>query len=235
VDSHRLPANRRDPQMGQIRVLIVDQSPLVRDQVRLACEDSPDLLVVAEAEDATGAIEACRDLRPNVMVFDPFMGGTEGLQLVRRLRAEGMPIRSLAITNRSDPAWLFEAWRLDVGGVVPKTPLPRDLAQAIQTVAREGRLFPEGTGLRVLSHLGDLVRQARERSRVVGELSNRQIEVLRLLGGGLTTRQMASRLGISERTVEAHVSKLYGKLGVRTRVEAVGRGISLGLIDIGSE
>jgi len=217
---------------GVVRVVIVDRSPLVRDVVRLACANTIDLDVVAEADDSDRGLEMCRRLHPDVLVFDPSVDGYGGLEFVRSLSADPNPPRILAIVDSPGPAWLLEAMRLGVSGVVTRTPLPRDLEAVLRTIGRGGYLASSSLRDSVLPHLDSLIRQSRERARVVAALSNRQVQVLRLLGLGLTTRQVASRLGISERTAEAHSSRLYGRLGVRTRMEAVRRGLELGLIDL---
>jgi DNA-binding NarL/FixJ family response regulator len=225
-------ADGPDSSAVPVRVVIVERSPLIRDLARMACEGTSNIRVVAEAEDAEQGLQACRDLLPDVVVFDPFIGGGDGLAFLRRLREARIPVRCLAITHRSDAGWVFEGRRLDMAGVVHQTKLPRDLAAAIRSVAGGGHFFPGELDRGVLSHLGALIRRTRERSRLVATLSDRQLEVLRLLAEGLTTRQIASRLGIAERTAEAHASVLYKKLGVRSRMEAVGRAIALGLVEL---
>ncbi len=94
-------------------------------------------------------------------------------------------------------------------------------------------MFTEEQDRAAIAELGRMARQARQVSGVVANLTPRELEVLRLLGHGLTMKQVASRLGLSPRTVESHIAKLYRKLGVRTRVQAVARGAALGLIDLG--
>jgi len=215
-----------------IRVVIVDRSPLVRDVVRLACANTIDLTVVAEAEDSDHGLEMCRKLSPDVLVLDPSIDDHGGLEFVRSLAGDPDPPRILAIVNSPRPAWLLKAMGLGVACVVSRTPLPRDLEAILRSIARGGHLNSPSLREGALSHLDALIRQSRERARVVAALSNRQVQVLKLLGLGLTTRQVASRLGISERTAEAHTSRLYGRLGVRTRMEAVRRGFELGLIEL---
>jgi DNA-binding NarL/FixJ family response regulator len=213
-----------------VRVLIVVGSPLISDLVRMACANTSDLRVVAEAEHSDRGLELCRELSPEVIVFDPSIDEHGGLKFVRSLgHGPGVP-RLLAIVDDPKPAWLLEAMELGVGGVVPRTPLPRDLTAVLRSIAQGGHLISPELHVSVLSHLDSRIRQTRERSRVVAALSNRQLEVLGLLGQGLTTRQVALRLRISERTAEAHISQLYDRLGVRTRMEAVRRGLELGLI-----
>jgi DNA-binding NarL/FixJ family response regulator len=122
--------------------------------------------------------------------------------------------------------------RAGVDGYLEKSSGVRSIADVLERVARGERVFTEEQERAALGQLGELVRVAREASDVAGSLTPRETEILQYVSYGFTMRQVANRLGLSPRTVEAHVAKLYRKLGVSNRVQAVSRAVSLGLIDL---
>ena len=216
------------------RVLIVEDHPVLRGVIRLACEHEPRLEVAAEVEDGESALEACFRLRPDVVVLDLSLPGQiQGLDLARRVRAEELPIRILVLTGRTDERSLFEAVAAGVDGYLEKTAGVRFIADALSRVARGERVFTPEQERGALAELGRRARQAREVADVRASLTARELEILEYVSLGLTVRQVATRLGLSPRTVETHIAKLYRKLGVRNRVQALSRAASLGLVDLG--
>jgi two-component system, NarL family, response regulator DevR len=211
-------------------VLIVDRHPVVRGVVRTACEHSPLLTMVGEAADAEEALEQARLRRPDVVVLDP--DGAGGFELARTLREAVPGVRVLVLTARADGDTVLRGMRAGVDGVVSKGAGVREIAVAIETVALGGRVFDTKQQEAALAQLGRMARLARLTSARDATLTTRESAVLDLLAEGLTIRQSATRLHVSPRTVESHVTKLYRKLGVRTRVQALGRAASLGLIDV---
>jgi DNA-binding NarL/FixJ family response regulator len=218
--------------MAPIRVLIVENHPVLRGVVRLACEASPSLEVVGEEEDGAAAIETCLSLEPDVLVLDLNLPGIDGLEVVRRLRSAGSEAKILVLTDRTDEQAVFESIRAGVDGYLEKTTGVRVIADALARVAAGERLFTKEQQRVALDGLGRLARQARESSSLRLSITPRELEILEYASYGLTMKQIASRLGLSPRTVETHLAKLYKKLGVRNRVEAVSRASALGLIDL---
>ena len=153
-----------------------------------------------------------------------------------------MPIRGLndrqlvdivvVLTDRTDGASVMEALRAGVEGYLVKSSALPTVGKQIQRVLGGERVISPEVQRIAVSELGAFARMAREGSEVRASLTPREHEVLMLLSRGLTMRQMATRLGISPRTVETHVAKLYRKLDVRTRIQAVSRAVSLGLIEL---
>jgi DNA-binding NarL/FixJ family response regulator len=225
TDSERGDVARIAP----IRVLIVDEHPVVRGVVRTACESSSSLEVLGEAADSAGAFALSRDAPPDVVVLDP--SGTDGFELTRSLR-RGLPdSRLLVLTSRTDGETVLRCLRLGVAGVVSKAAGVHSIGTAIAAVARGEQVLPEELSAGAVAELGRLARTARQRSSIP-TLTARELEVLRHLASGLTVGQTSTRIGVSPSTVESHVTKLYRKLGVRTRVQAIARAASLGLIDL---
>jgi DNA-binding NarL/FixJ family response regulator len=216
------------------RVLVVEDHAVIRGVIRLACEHAYGLEVVGEVETGEAALERCRADGPDVMVLDLALPGPlQGLEVARTLRAEGNPVRILVLTGSTDDQTLFESTRAGIDGYLQKTVGVRFIADALRRVARGERVFSRDQERAMLSELGRLARQTRKVSGAQSTLTERELEILEYVAVGLTVKQVASRLGLSPRTVETHLAKLYRKLGVRNRVQALARAASLGLIDLG--
>jgi DNA-binding NarL/FixJ family response regulator len=214
------------------RLLIVDDHPTVRDMIRLGCEDKPGLEVIGEASNGREALEACRADPPDVVVLDLILPGLDGFEVIRRLRSEGSKAKFLVLTNRDDRNAIFEAFRLGVDGFLEKTAPLDEIIGAIETVAGGHPAFRKEHERAAHRHLAEMARKARRRAKAASALTRREREVLELIAEGLTTRQMASRLKLSERTIETHIANLYGKLEVNSRVQAIHRAAGLGLVDL---
>ena len=221
--------------MSGTRVLIVEDHPIVRAVVRMACEASPTLEVVGEA-DGRNAVEECARLSPDVVVLDPPVPGARAIEIVDELRAGDARPRILVLTEGAPGPSALSWVRSRVDGLLPKASGVRTIARAIETIAEGGRVLAEDQQREAVHELGELVRMARRGSAPEAgdraSLTPRELEVLRLLADGRTIRQTASAIGISPRTVESHVTKLHRKLGVRTRMQAIARAVSLGYIHI---
>ena len=223
-------ARRRQPVLR--RVVVVDDHPVLRGVVRLACNASPTLEAVGEAEDGRTALELCRRLKPDLLVLDLLLPEMGGLEVARVVREEGLPIRILALSGRTDGKVVLECMRLDVEGFVRKTAGVQAISEAMELVAAGGRVYSADEEREAVAELGRVARHVHDADGVASALTPRETEILQMLGHGLTMRQVGNRLGISPRTVETHIAKLYRKLDVRTRVQAVARAAALGLIDL---
>ena len=216
------------------RVLVVEDHAVIRGVIKLACEHAFGLEVIGEVETGEAALERCRADGPDVIVLDVALPGhLQGLDVARTLRAEGNPVRILVLTGSADDQTLFESTRVGIDGYLQKTVGVRFIADALRRVARGERVFSRDQERAMLAELGRLARQTREASGAQANLTEREFEILEYVAVGLTVKQVASRLGLSPRTVETHLAKLYRKLGVRNRVQALSRAASLGLIDLG--
>lgn len=218
---------------GPIRVLIVDDLPVLRGVIRQACEAAPGLEVVGEGGEGDDLVETCRRLDADVLVLSLGLGDLDRLEAVRRLR-ESSPTKVLVLTGRTDDQAVFECIRAGAHGYLGRTAGIQLIRGAIEAVAAGGRVFTPEQERGAIVALGRLTRHAREASDVTGSLTRRELEILRFLARGFSMKQVALRLGVSPRTVESHITKLYRKLGARTRVQALSRAASLGLVDLGS-
>ena len=218
---------------SNVRVLIVEDHPVLRGVVRLACEHTPGLALAGEVGNGEEAVEACRTLRPDVMVLDLSLPGPlQGLDVARIVHAEGTVGRILVLTGRTDDQAVFDAIRAGADGYLEKTAGVRFIADALLRVGAGERVFTPAQEQVAVTELGRLARQARESSGVRATLTERELQILELVSRGLTVKQVASRIGLSPRTVETHIAKLYRKLGVRNRVQAVSRAAALGLVEL---
>jgi DNA-binding NarL/FixJ family response regulator len=229
--AHATSPDRHQP----ISVVVADDYPAIREIVRLACETRPNIEVIGEAGEGNQALQLCLDLEPDVVLLDIMMPGLNGLEVARRLREQGTRTRILVLSVRDDQEALFEAMRLGVDGYLDKTIPEERIVSSIEAVAAGGAVFSGDQERRAFTQLGNLIRRAQEQASAQVELTQREREVLTLISQGLTTHQMASRMKVSNRTIESHISKLYRKLNVRTRVQAVVRAAALGLLDLGGE
>jgi DNA-binding NarL/FixJ family response regulator len=216
-----------------IRVAIAGGHPAVRGVVRLSCEATDGLMVAGETEDAAAAADLCELASADVVVLDGGARGIEGLAGLRDLRTRRLHVPVLFLVDQAEGPVILEALRLGVSGFLSKADDLRSCGPATLRVASGERLVSDDYEAAAVAALGGFAQRAREGSAVEARLTERELQILRLVSEGLTLQQAGTRLGISPRTVETHVAKLYRKLGVRTRVQAVSRASQLGLLGPG--
>jgi DNA-binding NarL/FixJ family response regulator len=214
------------------RVLVVGSHPVIRGVVRLACASIEDVELVAEVDSAAAAPVAVATHAPDLVVLD--LDEKEGfdLELLRALRTAAFSGDVVVLSDRGDGAGVLEAMRLGARGYLTKAEGLRNVGDTIKRVLAGEQVLDATLEQAAVMELGRFARQAREGSEVDATLTHREREILALLSEGLTMQQIGRRLKISPRTVETHVAKLYRKLSVRTRVQAVARAASLGLIEL---
>jgi DNA-binding NarL/FixJ family response regulator len=213
-----------------VRAVVVAAHRTVRGVIELACREAG-VTVVDMVETAAAATEACRSSEPELLVLDLELPDADGFQVLTDL-GDDRPRSVLVLADRADGDLVLRALRLGARGYVTKAEGLRDLAATIRRVVAGERVMTPALEKDAMGALGRLAKRAREGADVEAGLTARERQVLELLGRGFTIGQIASRLGISPRTVETHVAKLYRKLGVRTRVQAISRAATLGLVDL---
>ncbi|GAA4887442.1 response regulator [Streptomonospora salina] len=206
-----------------VRVLIVDDHPVVRDGIRGMFAGDPGFETVGEAGDGARAVELARSLEPDVVLMDLRMPGTGGVDAISELARLGLGARVLVLTTYASDSDVGPAIEAGATGYLLKDTSPDELMRAVRLAAR---------GETVLSPLVASRLVGRVREPAV-PLSDRESEILRLIAGGFTNREAAARLFISEATVKTHVLHIYGKLGVNDRAAAVAAGFRRGLLDPG--
>jgi DNA-binding NarL/FixJ family response regulator len=225
----RKPVKRGEAVPRAVRVVIIDDHPMIRAMLRLSIEERPGLEVVGESTDGAEGLELCRALDPDVVVLDLALPRMHGFDVVRTLRQEGSGARILILTGSDESGAILESVRLGVDGYIEKSLPPEEIASAVETVAGGVRAYGPHEQRMARIQLLEKARGARRTAEAAAALTPRERQVLGLIATGSTNRQLASRLGISEFTVEAHIANVYAKLGVRGRVEAAQRATELGL------
>jgi DNA-binding NarL/FixJ family response regulator len=212
-------------------VLLADDDRLTRTGLRLIIESDPDITVVGEAADGQEAVHLARALRPDVVVMDIRMPGVDGLQATRRIveEAEECP-RVLILTTFELDEYVFGALRAGASGFLLKRSSPEVLIEGIKVVAAgEGLLSPSVTR-RLIEEFASQAGPYASPATPLEPLTEREREVLALVGAGLSNQEMAARLFISEATVKTHVKRILMKLGLRDRVQAVVLAYETGLV-----
>lgn len=213
-----------------VRIVIADDHPMLRQAVALAVAADDGIEVVGEAADGEQALEICRAVKPDVLVLDLMLPKLDGFEVARRLHAEDAQTRILILTARDDSRALLDSMKAQVDGFLDKSTALETIVDLIREVASGMKVFSDEDRRRAAAEFGRFVRHARASSQMAHVMTDREREVLKLMVGGLTTRQMATRLDVSQRTIESHIKNLYRKLDVRSRVQAVARGKELDLL-----
>lgn len=215
-----------------IRVLVADDEAMVRAGFRMILEAEPDIEVVGEAEDGEQALTAVRATRPDVAVIDVRMPRLDGVAATRRLIAElESPPHVLIVTTFDDDEHLYDALHAGAGGFLLKNAPPEQLVEAVRTLAAGDGLLSPAVTRRVIQEFAR--RSPASESpppAAVGDLTARELEVLRLIARGLSNVEIADRLVITPGTAKTHVGRILMKLGLRDRVQAVVLAYETGLV-----
>lgn len=214
-----------------IRVLLADDQALVRAGFRALLEAEPDLEVVGEAGDGAQAVRLAGQTRPDLILMDIRMPGTDGLEATRRIAADPAlaSTRIVILTTFELDEYVFEALRSGAAGFLVKDTEPVDLVRAVRAVAAGDALLSPGVTRRVIEQFA--VRAASPRPpRQLAELTDREREVTALVGAGLSNDEIAQRLVVSRATAKTHVSRAMGKLGARDRAQLVVFAYEAGLV-----
>jgi DNA-binding NarL/FixJ family response regulator len=217
-----------------IRVVVADDQTLVRDGFRSIIEHEADLEVVGEAADGLEAVERARALRPHVVLMDIRMPRLDGLEATRRLLADPEPPRVLILTTFDLDEYVYEALTLGASGFLLKDVRSGELNEAIRTVAAGERLLAPAITCRLIEQY---VRRPAPGTLPpeLEELTERELDVLRLLARGLSNAEIADRLYLGTSTVKSHVNRILSKLGRRDRVQAVVLAYESGLVEPGAD
>jgi DNA-binding NarL/FixJ family response regulator len=217
-----------------IRVVVADDQALVRGGFRLMLEQQPDIEVCGEAADGAQAVALVRERRPDVVLMDIRMPGTDGLEATRRILDGGVAAttRVLVLTTFDLDEYVVAALRAGASGYLLKDVDPSDLVSAIRAVAAGDAALGPTVVARLIDEYVRVSRAGTEAPRL-STLSAREREVLALLAEGLTNREIADRIVVSPATVKTHVASVLAKLDLRDRVQAVILAYESGLVRLG--
>jgi len=216
-----------------IRVLIADDQALVRGGFHSILAGQGDIEVVGEAEDGRQTVDAVEQLRPDVVLMDIRMPGVDGIEATRRIVTRGLPTRVLVLTTFDVDEYVYEAMKAGASGFLLKTAPPRQLAEAVRTIAAGDALLAPSVTRRLVEQFvrrpppGTVVPPGLE------ELTERELDVFKLLARALSNAEIAEQLVVSEATVKSHVNRLLGKLNLRDRTQAIVFAYETGLVQPG--
>ena len=224
----------------RVRLLIADDHTLVREGMRTMLTSEPNLEVIGEAENGREALEMCRKLCPDLVLMDVRMPEMDGLAATKEIKGECPETSVLIITTHESPEYLMDAIRAGAAGYVLKDSTKQQLLNAVQRVISGDSPLNQELAMRLLQRLADEKRQStepllesvrkRQEETLVEPLTDREIEVLRLLALGKTNRQAAQELLVSLSTIKTYIQRVIAKLGVSDRTQAAVRAAELGLL-----
>lgn len=205
---------------GLIRILTVDDHPLLREGIAVLVKSEADMALVAEASNGEEAIEQFRLHRPDVTLMDLQMPNLNGTEAISRIRNEFPNAKIIVLSTYSGDVQVLRAIKAGARGYILKGHVGRELLEAIRSVHAGHKRIPPEIAAELADHAGD------------DALSSREMDVLRLISSGNSNKQIADKLSIGETTVKSHITNILSKLGANDRAHAVTIGLQRGIIDL---
>lgn len=207
-------------QSKAIRILVVDDHPVVRQGIVGMLEEAPDLLVVGQARNGQEAIEVFQQQQPDITLMDLRMPEIDGVAAITAICAEAVHARIIVLTTYDGDEDIYRGLRAGAKGYLLKDSEPEELLSAIRIVHKGQQYIPPIVGAKLAERMG------------TPELSDRETEVLQLLAQGKTTHEVSTILHITERTVNFHINNILSKLGVADRTQAVIIALRRGIVNL---
>jgi DNA-binding NarL/FixJ family response regulator len=222
----------------QLRIIVADDHQVVRTGFAALLDTQPDFAVLGTASDGAEAVRMSRALRPDIVLMDVRMPGTDGIEATRQLTGGADSPRVIILTTFDLDEYVFDALRAGASGFLLKDVTAERLFDAVRVVAAGEALLAPTVTRRLISEFAKLRPKANDHldspAAAVGDLTPRETEVLRLLAEGLSNPEIAARLVVTEETVKTHVSRVLHKLGLRDRTQAVVLAYESGLVTPGA-
>jgi DNA-binding NarL/FixJ family response regulator len=215
-----------------IDLLVCDDQALIRAGFTTIFDSQPDLTVVGEASDGRSAVDLARRLRPSVVVMDVRMPVMDGIAATEQLAGPGVtdPVKVLVVTTFNIDEYVYQALRAGASGFLLKDASPEQLIDGVRTVARGEALIAPAVTRELIGRFGARVRPTAPERAAAAQLTPREREVLKLIAEGLSNAEIAASLVIGPETVKTYVSRIFTKLAVRDRVQAVVYAYRTGLV-----
>lgn len=210
-----------------MRVIICDDQAIVREGLELLLKLEKDIDVVGLARDGAEAVDLAEKMQPDLVLMDLLMPGMNGVEATRRIRVQHPQTRVLVLTTYDDDEWVFDAVRAGASGYLLKDTPREKVIEAIRGTAAGKAFVDPGVAGKLLDQVASP--EAQPASALTGKLTEREVEVLRLVGRGLSNAEIADRLHLSEGTVRNHISIIFSKLNVSDRTHAAILAIRHGL------
>ena len=213
-----------------VRVLIADDQALVRAGFRLILDSQPGIDVVGEAVNGAAAVSLAGQLQPDVVLMDIRMPGLDGIAATRQLTESASHSKIIILTTYELDEYLFDALQAGASGFLLKDVVPEELIRGVRVVAEGGALLAPSVTQTLIATFASQPRRAPGADVSLSALTPREVEILTLVGTGLSNAQIAASLFITENTVKTHVARVFDKLGIHERVQAVIVAYDVGLV-----